>query len=319
MTTKKKIATMNLKQAALRRMAKKHKPKGAKWFDAETKCRKAERTWMTGLDDLANSVQILLKQCAESLNDFRRKPDAATKFTEEMSILEKRQKWAAAIIEADDTSLSHHKQEQQAEEKQAMGDSQTTSQDVSALGRVGPCKDYQDLQTIAALKQMGAEFRTCTSAQQIKELNEKGATQKKPIATLLAAVKAAKSDLIAAEKRAQAQKKKEEDRAAKEAAKVAKAGAASGNAPGGEAGRARAASRSQVTRKKQSAQSILLDNNSELWQDETFRIRGASPRGIGPRPVQGTLHTKRDTPSTTSVCGGRRIRQGLFWFGIESH
>ena len=250
----------------------KHKPKGAKWFDAETKCRKAERTWMTGLDDLANSVQILLKQCAECLNDFRRKPDAATKFTEEMSILEKRQKWAAAIIEADDTSLSRHKQEQQAEEKQAMGDSQTTSQDVSALGRVGPCKDYQDLQTIAALKQMGAEFRTCTSAQQIKELNEKGATQKKPIATLLAAVKAAKSDLIAAEKRAQAQKKKEEDRAAKEAAKVAKAGAASGNAPGGEAGRARAASRSQVTRKKQSAQSILLDNNSELWQDETFRI-----------------------------------------------
>lgn len=187
-----------------------------------------------------------------------------------MSILEKRQKWAAAIIEADDAALNAHKQEQQAEEKQAMADSQTTSQDVAALGRVGPCKDYQDLQTIAHLKQLAAEFRTCTSAQQIKEVNEKGASQKKPINTSLAAVKAAKTDLIAAEKRVQAQKKKEEDRAAKEAAKVAKAGAASGNAAEGEASRANA--KSQVPRKKQAAQNILLDNNSELWQDDSFRI-----------------------------------------------
>ena len=245
------------------------KPKAAKWFDAETKCRKAERTWVTGLEDLANSVQTLLKQCADCLDGFRGKPEA-NKFTEEMSILEKRQKWAAAIIEADDAALNAHKQEQQAEEKQAMADSQTTSQDVAALGRVGPCKDYQDLQTIAHLKQLAAEFRTCTSAQQIKEVNEKGASQKKPINTLLAAVKAAKTDLIAAEKRVQAQKKKEEDRAAKEAAKVAKAGAASGNAAEGEASRANA--KSQVLRKKQAAQNILLDNNSELWQDDSFRI-----------------------------------------------
>ena len=126
---------------------------------------------MTGLEDLANSVQTLLKQCADCLDGFRGKPEA-NKFTEEMSILEKRQKWAAAIIEADDAALNAHKQEQQAEEKQAMADSQTTSQDVAALGRVGPCKDYQDLQTIAHLKQLAAEFRTCTSAQQIKEVNE---------------------------------------------------------------------------------------------------------------------------------------------------
>ena len=169
-----------------------------------------------------------------------------------MSILEKRQKWLAAIIEVDDASLIRHKKEQQTEEKQAMSDSQTTSQDVTALGRVGPCKDYQDLQTIATLKQMAAEFRTCTSAQQIKEVNEKGASQKKPINTLLAAVKAAKADLLAAEKRAQAQKKKEEERAAKEAAKAAKAGAASGNATEGEASRTNGNSR--ITRKKQTAQ-----------------------------------------------------------------
>lgn len=246
------------------------KPKVAKWFDAETKCRKAERTWLTSLEDLANSVQILLTQCTECLDDFRGKPETAARFTEEMSILEKRQKWVAAIIEPDDASLNRHKQEQQAEEKQAVADSQTTSQDVTALGRVGPCKDYQDLQTIATLKQMAAEFRTCTSAQQIKEINEKGASQKKPINTLLAAVKAAKTDLLAAEKRAQAQKKKEEERAAKEAAKAAKAGAASGNATEGEA--SRTGGKSHVTRKKQTAQSILLDNNSELWQDDTFRI-----------------------------------------------
>ena len=247
------------------------RPKAAKWFDAETKCRKAERTWVTGQDDLANSVQIVLKQVAECLCEFRGMP-AAAKYAEEMCILEKRQKWASAVIEADDASLLRLVAEQQAEESAACVDSQTTSQDVAALGRVGPCKDYQELQTIATLKEMAAEFRTCTSAQQIKEVTEKGANRKKPINTLLQAVKAAKADLIAAEKRAQAQKRKEEDRAAKEAAKAAKAGVASGNAAEGEASRGHAASKSQVTRKKQSAQSILLDNNSELWQDETFRI-----------------------------------------------
>ena len=247
------------------------KPKAAKWFDAETKCRKAERTWVTGLDDLANSVQIVLQQVAETLNEFRaRGAPAAAKFAEEMLILEKRQKWASAILEAEDASLIRLVADQQAEESAACVDSQTTSQDVAALGRVGPCKDYQELQTLATLKQMAAEFRTCTSAQQIKEVTEKGASRKKPINTLLQAVKAAKADLIAAEKRAQAQNKREEDRAAKEAAKAAKAGAASGSAAEGETNRASA--KSEVNRKKQSTQSILLDNNSELWQDDTFRI-----------------------------------------------
>ena len=52
------------------------KPIAAKWFDAETKCRKAERTCVTGLEDLANSVQTLLKQCADCLDGFRGKPEA---------------------------------------------------------------------------------------------------------------------------------------------------------------------------------------------------------------------------------------------------
>ena len=97
-----------------------------------------------------------------------------------------------------------------------------------------------------------------------KEVNEKGAITS-------SGKSRQKTDLIAAEKKARPKRRRRKrNRAAKEAAKVAKAGAASGNAAEGEASRANA--KSQVLRKKQAAQNILLDNNSELWQDDSFRI-----------------------------------------------
>ena len=51
-------------------------------------------------------------------------------------------------------------------------EAKATSQDVSALARAGPCKDYASLQSLQSLRTLGLRFRACTSNKAIKEVNE---------------------------------------------------------------------------------------------------------------------------------------------------
>ena len=245
----------------------KDKDKKEKWFDAETKCRKAERSWVASIEALEKNTKDLNTECLATLDEFRALPNTQT-YSEEMAILDRRRSWLQAVLRGD-AAVSTILQEQDQEEKKNSEDSMTTSQDMSALTRVGPCKDYKDLKSIECLRRFGAEYRTCNSNEAIKELNEQGGKQKKVLNTLLAAVKAAKGDLVGARKREEASQKKEAEKQAKAEKAAAKAAAAS---RGSKDGRSEDAGKSGVARKKTNTQSILLDQNSELWQTDKFKI-----------------------------------------------
>ena len=253
-----------------------------KWFDAETKCRKAERSWISGIESLEKTLKDLLQECLNLLAEFRALGTAGVSdFTEELSILDRRQRWLHAVLEGDDHLQRMFEKQSEEEEKARDSESKTTSADLEALARAGPCKDYRDLKSIPALRQLGSDFRLCTSNQAIKDTAEQCGKHKKKVSTLVAAVKAAKGDLIAAKKRQVATQKKEEEKAAKaeRAAAKAAATAAAGekNKPGGEESQ----TQRSVSRKKVSTQAFLLDNNSDLWQDESFRIQILPNRQVG--------------------------------------
>eukprot|EP00438_Fugacium_kawagutii_P011470 Skav235188 [mRNA] locus=scaffold1938:6135:8648:+ [translate_table: standard] len=245
-----------------------------KWFDAETKCRKAERTWHTSVDELGKSLQETLKQCVQTVTEFRNAGAAAAEFQEELQILEKRQKWLHAILEKDEQPLQALLTEQESEEHNAAAgaaETRTTSQDIAAIGRAGPCQGYRSLKTLSMLKAMGAEYRICTSNEQIKEISDKCQNEKKLANTLVAAVKAARNDLLAAEKRLITQQKKERERAAKAAAKAKAAGKPpAGKGHDDKAGTGIAST--GVARKASSLEATLFGNKSEIWTADEHRI-----------------------------------------------
>ena len=72
-----------------------------KCFDAETKCRKAERLFLAGIDSLQNNMEKVIKESQEALEEFRQAPDK-DEFQEERQILERRVIWLQAVIESDD-------------------------------------------------------------------------------------------------------------------------------------------------------------------------------------------------------------------------
>ena len=238
-----------------------------KWFDAETKCRKAERAWLAGVESFEKSLVDLRNDCAGVMSEFRSLGAGSAAFQEEMAVLDRRARWLDAVLQGDDC-LSKVMDEQIAEEHKALDESKTNSQDAGALTRVGPCKDYKELRSVQALKQMSAEFRTCGSNKAIKDLNEAGGRQKKSVQTLCAAVKAAKGDLVAAKKRQEAAKKKEEDKAAKAAKNAQQQQGREKNGPGPDP-----SAKAKVSRQRLPSQSLVLDSNSELWQKSGFQIR----------------------------------------------
>ena len=242
-----------------------------KWFDAETKCRKAERSWISSVEGLEKALNDLLKECKEVADGVQASPDDRSTFAEELQILERRRRWVEAVLGGSE-QLEKLMEEQAAEDKKSMDEAKTTSQDLTALTRVGPCKDYKELKSIQTLKSMGADFRACSSNAAIKQTNELCSQEKKYVSTLMAAVKAAKTDLQAAKKRQEAMQKKEEEKAAKAERAAAKAAAASGTS--GPSGRRKSAGGEGaggfVTRKRVSGEQSLF--NSELWQDASRQI-----------------------------------------------
>ena len=246
--------------------------KKEKWFDAETKCRKAERAWETGCDSIQNSITGLTKECRElKASIASRIGSEGQLFQEEQRILDRRMQWLQAVLDGDDALKSLQDSQAAEEEGAAQHDAKTTSADLSALARAGPCKDYQELKALETLRRYAANFRSCASNQAIKDVNEEGAGMKKVLGTLMSAAKVAKADLAAAQKRWETNRKKEQERE-KKAAKAAAEKEAKGQ--GASQG---------VQRKKVSTQTLLLGGgpaNSgafDLWQGEEHRILSGCP------------------------------------------
>ena len=252
-------------------------PKKEKWFDAETKCRKAERAWEIGCDSIENSIVGLAKDCDELKAAIASAVGSESQlFQEERRILDRRMQWLQALLDGDE-ALKAMLDSQAAEEASAQQDSKTTSADLSALVRAGPCRDYQNLKALETLRRFGASFRSCTSNQGIKDMNEEGAGMKKTVGTLMSAAKAAKTDLASAQKRWETNRKKEEERAKK--AEKAAAAAAAKEGKGGKG----QASQQGVQRNRVSTQTLLLgggpanSGNFDLWQGEEYRILSGCP------------------------------------------
>ena len=100
------------------------------------------------------------------------------------------------------------KLKEEIKKKQDADDSKTTSRDVSALHRAGPCRDFHLLKSLESMRGHAASYRACQSNDDIKKVTDESADWKKVALTLLTAVKAAKADLQSAKKRKTRTKKR---------------------------------------------------------------------------------------------------------------
>ena len=135
-----------------------------KWFDAETKCRKAERSFLASVESLQSNMDKVIKESQEVLEEFRQAPDKG-EFQEEMQILERRMVWLEALKESEDALEKKMKEEHK--KKQDPDDSKTTSRDMSALHRAGPCRDFHLLKSLELMRGHAARYRTCQSIDDI--------------------------------------------------------------------------------------------------------------------------------------------------------
>ena len=151
-------------------------PAKEKRFDAETKCRKAERAWVTGVEALEQSFHSMVADSQKTLADFR--ADSPAEFS--ASVLEKRARWLQACLEGC-TAVEALIAEA---DKEAEGDSVTTSGDLTALQRVGPCKDFKELKSLPHLMGLSTSFLSCASQADTKAQNEQNAAAKKHLLSL---------------------------------------------------------------------------------------------------------------------------------------
>ena len=105
-------------------------------------------------------------------------------------------------------------------------DDVTTSRDMTALARAGPCAGYERLVLLEALASRGVEFRACVSPDDVKTKFEELVVLKKHLAVLMASCKTAVSALVGARKKAATLKEKQKLKEIKEAAADKKRGAA---------------------------------------------------------------------------------------------
>ena len=236
---------------------------GKKWFDRETKCRKAERTFTESVDNLEKAMKQTLQETQDIMDEFRNHLAIgdANPYEAELAILEKRRNWLQAVFDGQNSLQKLLAEFDQEDSGQGQEDGKTTSHDVAALGRAGPCRGFRELEGLNFLRKFGEEFRTCATADEIKDKADIGAQRRKMMQTLLQAVKAAKTDLTGAKKRVESNAKKEAEKAKKvEAARAKEAATKAASGSGTE--RARAAS------KKVPHGGLLMDSSKSWWSGD---------------------------------------------------
>ena len=246
----------------------------AKWFDAETQIRKAERAFAASVEGLEKSVQTVIQEVQTLLGEVRGSQCAAEKedFKQEIQILQRRVEWLQAVLDGESALaklLEDHGKSTKSGDADEAG---TTSRDMSAVHRAGPCKDFESIKSFEQVKH-AANFRGCTCKEEIANVQAEGNEMKKHINTLLTAVKAAKHDLVGARKRKELNKKKNAEKAEK-AAKAAAKKKADGVAASGpdHAGGPASNKQSGAARRRVPPQGALLDASSSLWSNQGFMI-----------------------------------------------
>ena len=190
-------------------------PPKTTWVD-ETKIMAAERTWGQACEALRTSISEVIKDSESALDEFRQLGPETANYTSEMQLLERRLQWLSATV---DSEHPERLPEMIAKQKlpltqETAGETRTTTEDMSAIGRAPPCPSWMSLRTISGLLALGT-FRSCQSTAEIKEKNEELKKEKGYILDLVAGTKTALNDMKTAKKRAEAAKKKEKERAAK--------------------------------------------------------------------------------------------------------
>ena len=189
-------------------------PNKEKWFDAETKTRKAERMWEQQMQNFRRDMDKVNTDMTAVLTEFRSKASDAAEFAAEMLLVQKRQEWLAAVLAPDDSALTSKLATPA--ESDADG-SVTESRDPSAVARAGPCAGYEGLVTVSSLAAKATEFRGCSSKADIQKHLESMVPAKKLLVTLQQACKTAMNELLAARKNAQQNLEKQKEKELKDA------------------------------------------------------------------------------------------------------
>ena len=246
----------------------------AKWFDAETQVRKAERAFAASLEGLEKSVQAVIQDVQALLAEVRSGQCAAEKkdFKQEIQILQRRVEWLQAVLDGDAALTKQFEDHSKSTKSGDADEAGTTSRDMSAVQRAGPCKDFESIKSLEHVRQT-TDFQKCTCKDEITKVQTEGNEMKKHINTLLTAVKAAKNDLVGARKRKDLNKKKEEEKADKAAKAAAKKKAARVAASGTDhAGGPADSKQLGAARRRVPPQGALLDASTPLWSNQGFMI-----------------------------------------------
>ena len=166
------------KRKVRKRKNKDESEKQPAWSDAETKTRKAERTYVQQMKNLRTDLNDLMTQV---LTEFRSKQEAASR-------------------------------------RPSDGATITDSRDGGALARAGPCAGFENLKSLNFLESQAPKFRACSSQVDIKQTMERITPSKKLIMMLASACKTAVNVLVGAKKKSLQNKEKQKEKDLKEAA-----------------------------------------------------------------------------------------------------
>ena len=136
----------------------------------------------------------------------------------------RRLEWLGAVLSGDEQNIEALKKklEQEIEGKDAKENSSaSSSKDSPGVAKVGPCPGYEGLVPLSNLFNRADHFRSCVSAEQIKEVSNGVVAEKKLFATLMQSCKASVNDLAYARE----QKAVSEEKAKKAASEKEKAAA----------------------------------------------------------------------------------------------
>ena len=194
----------------------------SKWFDAESKTRKAERNYQEQMRKLRADACKLTQEMQDTLSEFRSRPADAKEFCEEMSLVARRREWLVLVTNKDEEALAS-KIAEISEGKGADVASNADSRDASALARAGPCAGYEKLKTLSFLENMSSGFRECSTQDEVKKHFEETVPVKKLILVLMSSCKTAMSELTGARKKAVQAKERQREKEAKDAAEKQKA------------------------------------------------------------------------------------------------
>ncbi|CAE7825398.1 SHE10 [Symbiodinium sp. CCMP2456] len=200
--------------------------KSEKWFDAESRTRKAERMWEQQMTNLRREMDKVSGDMTAVLTEFRGSSDAS-KYSCEMLLVQKRQEWLDATLEPEEASLTSKVAKQQ-DCVQAVADTESAadSRDALAVAKAGPCAGWESLVTVSSLLAKATEFRACASDNDIKKHLESLVPAKKLLSTLMQACKAATGELLSARKKDQQNLEKRKEKELKDATAEKKRAAA---------------------------------------------------------------------------------------------